>query len=126
MSKTNVPSKLALTVQTELRASHSLAGFELPHFHLWKIAVQFQADLPLKNDRLIDLVFLQTTLDEILAPISGKYLNEVLAVSPTSENMALWIWQKIADKLPNEPLSSVEITLCNLEGHASGSARIWK
>ena len=92
------PSLISLTVLREFRASHSLAGFEVPHFHLWKLAVGFQSPLPLKSDRLIDLIFLQTLLDEIIAPLNGTYLNESFSESPTSENMALWIWDKVVCK----------------------------
>lgn len=119
------PKLIALTVQAELRASHSLAGFETPHFHLFKVAATFQTELPLVSDRVIDLVFLQDRLHEILNPLSGAYLNEVLSLSPTSENLALWVWDQLTHMLPTEPLQCVEVTLCSLDGVASGSARIW-
>ncbi len=120
------PAHLSLTVHSELRASHSLQGFETPHFHLWKISVSFQTELPIEQDRLIDLVFLNQTLETILTPYSGKFLNDALAFSPTSENLALWLWSQVTHALPDAPLSGIEITLCDLEGRASGSARIWK
>jgi 6-pyruvoyl-tetrahydropterin synthase len=126
MTKELKPTRIALEVESEFRASHSLAGFEIPHFHLWKVRVEFEAKLPLADDRLIDLVHLQTVMDEILKPLSGTYLNESLGVSPTSENLALWVWEKLMHKLPDAPLSQVQIKLCDLEGVSTGSARVMR
>jgi len=116
------PTSIALKVFHEFKASHSLAGFETPHFHLWKITVEFKASLPLKGDRLIDLVLLQDELTKIATPISETHLNDTLGASPTSENMALYIWKKVAEKFPNDPLDSVAVKLCDLHGVASGEA----
>ena len=115
---------LSLTVHTEFKASHSLVGFETPHFHLWKIEVGFSSSFPIVNDRLIDLVFLQNELDQIIAPICGKYLNTELAFSPTSENLASWLWDHVQARVTQAPLSSVSVTLCDLEGRASGTAKL--
>jgi 6-pyruvoyl-tetrahydropterin synthase len=116
------PTSIALKVFHEFKASHSLAGFETPHFHLWKITVEFKASLPLKGDRLIDLILLQEELSKITAPITGTYLNDSLGASPTSENMALFIWKKVSERFPNDPLDSVAVKLCDLNGAASGEA----
>ena len=58
------------------------------------------------------------------APLSGSYLNDTLGASPTSENMAFYFWEKVAKVFPKEPLHSVSITLCNLDGEASGEATL--
>ena len=116
------PTSIALKAFHEFKASHSLVGFETPHFHLWKITVEFKASLPLKGDRLIDLVLLKEALIEITDPLVGTYLNETLGASPTSENMALLIWKKVSERFPQEPLDSVAVKLCDLNGEASGEA----
>ena len=126
MSKENKPTRITLDVEHELRASHSLEGFEVPHFHLWKLSAFFEATLPLANDRLIDLVFLQNTMEQIVAPLQGTFLNETFPKSPTSENMALWIWDQISKKLPDAPLCEVQVRLCDLQGFGTGSARVKK
>lgn len=118
------PKTIALKVFHQFKASHSLPGFDQPHFHLWKVTVQFKANLPLKGDRLIDLVLLQTELEKMTAPLANTYLNDTLGDPPTSENMASYIWKKVAQKFPNEPLHSVSIALCNLDGEASGEATL--
>ena len=118
------PQSISLKVFHQIKASHSLPGFDQPHFHLWKMAVQFKASLPLKSDRLIDLVLLQSEMVKITAPLDQTYLNDTLGASPTSENMAAYIWKKVNEKFPSEPLHSVSITLCTRDGEASGVATI--
>jgi len=118
------PSKLCLTVHGEVRASHALEGFEVPHFHIWKVDATFTGAWPLKNDRLIDLVHLQKVLAEMFAPIEGRHFNEVFDFSPTSENFCAWVWEQLSKKVPEAPLHSVAISLCDLDGRASGQARL--
>ena len=118
--------KMDLEVFGSFKASHSLAGFETPHFHLWKMSVCFTSDFPMKEDRILDLVFLQNTIQEITRPIQGCYLNTTLAFSPTSENMTAWLWDRVTAVLPDAPLKSIQITLCSLDGEAMGSATLHK
>ncbi len=118
------PTSIALKVFHQFKASHSLTGFETPHFHLWKITVEFKASLPLKTDRLIDLVLLQEALNQITAPIANTYLNDTLGASPTSENMALFIWKKVMERFPNDPLDLVAVSLCDLHGESMGEATL--
>ena len=125
-SKLTAPSRLSLEVEHEFRASHTLEGYEVPHFHVWKIAVEFQAALPIPNDRLIDLIFLQTVLEKTVKPICGTHLNDSFPSSPSSENMAIWLWDQITKELPDAPLHQVQVKLCDLEGHSTGSARVMK
>ena len=118
------PSSVELTVFHQIKASHSLLGFEVPHFHLWKVAVTFCAPLPIESDRLIDLVYLQSTLNELFSPLEGVYLNTALSFSPTSEKLAEWIWDQVSLKIAQTELSSVSVTLCDLDGNASGVAKV--
>ena len=124
MSTLAEPRHLDLTVFGSFRASHSLAGFETPHFHLWQVEAVFSSDWPLAGDRLIDLVFLQGTLERIFAALDGVFLNEVLDFSPTSENLTAWIWRRLHEELPDAPLSQVAVSLCDLSGKVSGRARL--
>ena len=116
--------KFCLTVYNELRASHSLEGFEIPHFHLFKVSASFEVPYPMAGDRVIDLVFLQKTLDCTLFPLQNQYLNTTLNVSPTSENLCVWLWNELKPQLPDAPLCSVSIELCDLEGRPTGKATL--
>ncbi len=120
------PRHLELTVFGSFRASHSLAGFETPHFHLWKVEATFASEWPLSNDRLIDLVFLQATLDRVFSVVEGGHLNSIFAFSPTSENLTDWIWSRLMEELPGAPLVEVAVSLSDLSGKVSGRARLRK
>ncbi len=118
------PSKITLSVVHELRASHSLPGFETPHFHLWKIQVKYQAALPLKKDKVVDMVELESVIAKICAPLEGTYLNDTQAFSPTCEELAQWLWEKLAEKIDVANLRAVRLTLCNLSGIEMGYAEV--
>ena len=118
--------KFCLTVFNEFRASHSLEGFEIPHFHLFKVSATFEVPYPMMGDRVIDLVFLQKVLDCSLFPLQNQYLNVALQMSPTSENLCVWLWKELLIQLPTAPLTSVSIELCDLEGRAMGKATLGK
>ncbi len=122
--KTTADRFFRLSVFGELRASHSLAGFETPHFHLFRVAVEFRMPFPLQGDRVIDLVLLQKVLDGALAPLQGTYLNETLGLSPTSENLCVWISDEFEQRLSGAPLDSVSVELCDLDGRAMGKATL--
>lgn len=116
--------RMELEVCSELRASHSLVGNELPHVHIWKISVCFSAPFPLKEDRVLDLVMLQKVLNSILGPYQNTFLNESIKFSPTSENIAAFIYQEMKTKLSATPIKSVQIALCSLNGECTGKAKL--
>jgi 6-pyruvoyl-tetrahydropterin synthase len=118
------PSAITLTVFSEFRASHSLEGFETPHFHLWKLSLEFRATLPLQSDRVLDLVYLQEQVSKLTSTLDGCYLNTVLGFSPTSENLANFLWDEFLTAHPTTPLCALTITLCDLFGVATGSAKV--
>jgi 6-pyruvoyl-tetrahydropterin synthase len=116
--------KFCLTVFNDFRAAHSLEGFETPHFHLFKVSAGFEVPYPINGDRVIDLIYLQKILDCSLYPLHNKDLNSILKVSPTSENLCVWLWEELSTQLPDAPLKSVSIELCDLEGRAMGKATL--
>jgi 6-pyruvoyl-tetrahydropterin synthase len=120
------PRCFRLTAYHQFRAAHSLEGFEVPHFHLWRISVGFEVPFPLSGDRVVDLVFAQQKLEELTKPIQGTLLNESLKASPTSENLCVWLWARWEEDLPEIPLVSVTVTLCDLEGRPSGKAELMR
>ena len=113
-----------LSVFHEFKASHSLEGFETPHFHLFRVSACFRVPYPISGDRVIDLVFLQKNLEALVAPVRNRYLNEALSMSPTSENLCVWLWNGLAERLPEAPLHAVSVELCDLDGKAMGKATL--
>jgi 6-pyruvoyl-tetrahydropterin synthase len=115
-----------LSVFGELKASHTLEGHPIPHFHLWKIAVELGVPHPLRSDRVLDLLHMQSVLDEILQPLKNAHLNDHagFGLSPTCENLCIWIWEQWQNRLPDGPLSSITTVLCDLEGRPTGQASL--
>jgi 6-pyruvoyl-tetrahydropterin synthase len=115
-----------LSVFGEFKASHTLERHPIPHVHLWKVAVELRAPHPLPGDRVLDLVLLQSTLDSILSPLQNAHLNNSphFGMSPTSENVCVWLWVRWQKELPGSPLQRISIALCDLEGRAMGQASL--
>lgn len=118
-----------LEVFHSFKASHSLAGFETPHFHLWRISLTFvdPSFVALgfsKRDRVIDLVELQELIAKLTKPLENTYLNTTLGRSPTSENLCEWIWEQWANLPYFEHLQSISIELSSLDQVAMGRATI--
>lgn len=118
------PALFRLTAYHQFKASHTLEGFRIPHFHLWKVSVDFERAFPLVGDRVVDLVLAEAKLSETMAPLHGVLLDQALGVSPTSENLCVWIWEKMAKALPDAPISAVAVVLCDLEGRPSGRVEL--
>jgi 6-pyruvoyl-tetrahydropterin synthase len=72
------------------------------------------------------LVLLQSTLDSILSPLQNAHLNNSphFGMSPTSENVCVWLWVRWQKELPGSPLQRISIALCDLEGRAMGQASL--
>jgi 6-pyruvoyl-tetrahydropterin synthase len=118
------PSCFRLNVFHQFTASHSLEGFLAPHYHLWKVSVEFEVPFPLRGDRVVDLVLAEEKLIRATRALEGSHLNETLGVSPTSENLCVWIWSRFEALLPEPEISAVSVTLCDLEGKPTGRAEL--
>lgn len=75
---------------------------------------------------MLDLVFMQKVLSEILHPLKNAHLNEHadFARSPTCESLCIWIWERWQRRLPDAPLHSITTELCDLEGRSTGQASL--
>lgn len=72
------------------------------HGHSFKIGVTIEGAVNPETGWLVDF----GVLEELWAPIHDRldhrYLNEVPGLeNPTSENLAKWIWDALAPKLPH-------------------------
>ena len=118
------PSRISIAVCSELKAMHSLSGFEVPHVHVWEISLRFDAEFPIPGDRVFDLPVLQSGLNQVLSNLENTFLNETLGMSPTSENLCWWIWREWQKRNPSHPLVSVEATLRDPSGRVMGKATL--
>ena len=87
-------------------AAHNLINYkgkcEELHGHNWKVEILVKGDKLDKAGMLIDFKILKKFLKEILELLDHKYINQIeyfKGISPSSENIAKFIFEKMKEKL---------------------------
>lgn len=95
-----------LTIHTHFAAAHNLMHYqgdcENLHGHNWKVEVTVAARELDKSGLGIDFKVLKRETKKILELLDHKYINEIPpfdALSPSSENIARFIFDKLAGVL---------------------------
>ncbi len=111
-----------LTVRDEFSAAHYLRDYpgacERPHGHNWKVEVTVKGEKLNKIGVLIDFKDLKKHLKDVLDELDHRDLNEHPAFkdqNPSSENIARYIFEKLASKLSSYPVQLVRVTVCETE-----------
>ena len=94
-----------LTVESSFSGAHQLIKSNSPcenlHGHNWRVALTVRGE---KQDPevgwVIDFKILKDALNKELEKFDHKYLNDVLPVSPTAENIAKQIYTDLKKSLP--------------------------
>lgn len=91
-------------------AAHRLPNYngkcERLHGHSWKTQITVAAAVNPADGMAIDFLEIQKIMQErCLETLDHSFLNDFLE-HPSAENVAIWIWQQIADLLP---LSEVKV-----------------
>ena len=91
-------------------SAHRLRGYrgkcEDLHGHNWRVEVGATADALNELGMVIDFGELKKALDEVLAGLDHRYLNECPpfdAINPSSENLAKFIFDETARRLEGRP-----------------------
>jgi len=107
-----------LTIQTSFAAAHNLLQYqgdcENLHGHNWKVDVTVAARDLDKSGLGIDFKILKAETRRLLETLDHKYLNDLpifKGVSPSSENIARFLFEELALILNNE---KVTVTLVNV------------
>jgi 6-pyruvoyltetrahydropterin/6-carboxytetrahydropterin synthase len=84
-------------------AAHTLPeifGKNEPNLHGHRYTLEVTVNGPVQNNMVMNISEIKRIVNsEILSELDHKHLNEKLEV-PSMENLALWIWNSINDKLP--------------------------
>jgi 6-pyruvoyltetrahydropterin/6-carboxytetrahydropterin synthase len=98
-----------LKICTSFASAHNLINYqgecENLHGHNWKVEVSVTA---LKLDKAglgIDFKILKSETNTLLKTLDHKYLNELkpfIELSPSSENIARYVFQELSTRLNNE------------------------
>ncbi|MCL5022452.1 MAG: 6-carboxytetrahydropterin synthase QueD [Nitrospirae bacterium] len=107
-----------LMIETTFSAAHQLRGYqgkcEHLHGHNWKVQIHVSAEKLNEIDLAIDFHELKRITNEVTAPLDHSYLNEVFPFtekSPSSENIAKWIFDSLRKKINNENLQLNAVTV---------------
>ena len=89
-----------VTKEFEFDASHLISGLggkcERLHGHTWRFSVTLRADL--KDDGIaFDFRDLEDIVGKrVIEPLDHTHLNDLIR-QPSAENLAVWMWDKLAD-----------------------------
>jgi 6-pyruvoyltetrahydropterin/6-carboxytetrahydropterin synthase len=92
------------------RLPHVPAGHKCGrlHGHSFKIRVVVSGEPAADTGWIVDFADIKAAFAPIYDQLDHNYLNDIAGLeNPTSENMAVWIWQQLKPALPL--LSAVEI-----------------
>ena len=107
-----------LTIQTSFAAAHNLLQYqgdcENLHGHNWKVDVTVAARELDKSGLGIDFKILKAETRRLLETLDHKYLNDLpmfKGVSPSSENIARYLFEELGGILNN---ANVTVSLVNV------------
>lgn len=107
-----------LKIITSFAAAHCLINYqgdcENLHGHNWKVEVAVTATELDKAGLGIDFKILKRDTNTLLKTLDHKYLNELtpfLGISPSSENLARYIYGELSRTLNNDNVAVVEVTV---------------
>jgi len=107
-----------LTIQTSFAAAHNLLLYqgdcENLHGHNWKVDVTVAARELDKSGLGIDFKILKAETRRLLETLDHKYLNDLpmfKGLSPSSENIARYLFEELGRTLNNE---NVTVSMVNV------------
>lgn len=71
------------------------------HGHSFRIEVHVSGEVGEASGWVIDFADIRAAFEPIFARLDHRYLNDIEGLdNPTSENLARWIWARLAPSLP--------------------------
>ena len=71
------------------------------HGHSFRCEVHVSGPLDPKLGWVLDFAELKAAVQPIIGQLDHRYLNEIEGLeNPTSENLAIWIWERLSPSLP--------------------------
>lgn len=105
-----------VSVERNFSAAHALREYrgrcERLHGHNWKVRIAFSGRKLNKIGMLVDFTELKAVLDDILAVVDHRYLNEVPPfdkINPTAENIAAYIFSRLQKRIPSVKVAEVQV-----------------
>lgn len=105
-----------LRVVARFEAAHHLTSYkgmpEPNHGHSWRVEAVLAAPELDGEGMAFDFVEIKTALQELAARFDHGDINTVPPfdrVSPTTERIAAWFYERLAERLPAAPLAEVTV-----------------
>ena len=110
-----------ISVEKQFSAAHRLVGYQgvcnKTHGHNWKVRVVVTTEMLDDIGISVDFKILDDLLDQVIGRLDHQFLNEIEPFevqNPTAENLAVYIFDSIKDKLPEGvQVAAVEVTESN-------------
>ncbi len=106
--------KMFINKEFKFDAAHNLVDYngkcENLHGHTYKLRVTLEGK-PGKGDMILDFVELKKIVnEEVIELLDHAYLNDLIPQS-TAENISIWIWNKLENKLkgPHHRLYEINV-----------------
>ena len=118
--KFNIESARSLPNVPENHPCHRLHG------HSFKIIISVEGQIDEQSGFVTDFQEIEDAFNPIKEILDHSYLNDIKGLSnPTSENICIWIWNKIESSIPN--ICEIEIketdsTGCKYKGEYHGKS----
>ncbi|TYB30888.1 MAG: 6-carboxytetrahydropterin synthase QueD [Candidatus Mcinerneyibacterium aminivorans] len=113
--------ELIITKIFSFGAAHNLDSYhgkcENLHGHNYRLEVSVKG-VPDNEGMVIDYKVLKEIINKtVIEKLDHKYLNEVLDFSPTSENLLIWMKEKLENKLNSENYKLYKLVLWETESN---------
>lgn len=78
------------------------------HGHSFRVVVRVEGPVGETSGWVMDFADLKAAVQPTIDALDHRYLNDLVGLeNPTSEHVAMWIWDRIAGELPG--LTEVEV-----------------
>lgn len=71
------------------------------HGHSFRVEVHVAGELDPEKEWVMDFADVKRAFQPVFDVLDHSYLNEIVGLeNPTSENLAIWIWEQLSPDLP--------------------------
>jgi 6-pyruvoyltetrahydropterin/6-carboxytetrahydropterin synthase len=92
------------------------------HGHSYGVRIHVQGEVAADSGMVIDFAEIKDAFEPLWQQLDHHYLNEVEGLAnPTSENLAVWIWERLVGALPLRKIVVRETCTSGVEYRGPGA-----